>query len=166
MGPSEQEVKGGRGCTQHPEGMCREASQALPLNGRVKGEDGAQAQIRVNRSRSTKESKDLPRALFAGCLGERGLWTVIDYLSRSPRSKGIQPQRARWVGPEIRDTGLIHSFLPHVVTEHLPASGPGQQHAGAAETARPSERCGSHREVRPAQMSVVGGRTLKAKEQF
>lgn len=115
------QVKEGRGCTQRPEGKCREASQTLPPNCRVEGADGAEAQVRrVSRSRSTKESKHLPSALFAGCLGERGLWTGIDYLSRRTRSKGIQPQRARRVGPDTRDTGLIHSFLPHAVSEHLP----------------------------------------------
>lgn len=105
---------------QHPEGMCREASQALPLNGRVKGEDGAQAQIRVNRSRSTKESKDLPRALFAGCLGERGLWTVIDYLSRSTLKR--DSASACKAGRTRNPGHWSHSFIPSARGHRAPTS--------------------------------------------
>lgn len=49
-----------------------------------------------------------------------GLRTVIDYLSGRTCSKAIQARPALGVGPEVEDTGLIHSFFPHFVTEHLP----------------------------------------------
>ena len=56
--------------------------------------------------------------------GESGPWTVIDYPSRRTRSKVLQPRHGSGAGSETEDTGPIHSFLPHIGTEHLPHAGP------------------------------------------